>query len=266
MKKIILLNWRWTNAEINKFNTDITIDNDKVIFLSKYSKMYQFNTYINEKLDSINGNKECIVLSHYSEENSSTINIAPNEIKKPKNFNGVFLINTFSDGRGMVYYSDQNQDGLLDLTKNTNELSPKETIVLKNFQKVWDYYRNQNTLENLLKKIIDLFLPLHRDIKGLNEVTDEKKTAYLNEVLAEYNESYCEACENEWKEIKDILAPNNGDEVLGKIFRLSQEEKNIITSFPTVNEKLFKDHQSTSNWYSQFIAIVDLLNKKIARR
>lgn len=265
MKKIIILNWRWGNVELNKFNTEI-IGIDEIIFLSKYSKSDQFNAYIKNKLESINENKECIVLSHYSEEGYSTINIAPNEINKPENFNGVFIVNKFSDAIGMVYYSDLNKDGLLNIELDKNNTSPSETIVSANFQKVWDYYRNENTLENLKKKIINLFLPLDIDYKVLNDISDHtKRLNYVQEVSAQYTSSYIEGLQEGWKEIKEILTPEHDYSVLDGRFEFTSQENYLLTTCPLEDFfKQFPKNQSYPALSDWFTKVVDMLNDKIA--
>ncbi len=270
--KILLVNWRFKKVEspnsenITPTSYNVEDDSDaKVIFsafVNNDNNLDEFGQLVKANFN----NNEVLILTHTNPPN----NISTETLKNLPNYSSEKLkIREFKAGFGKVYYKDGNGiiiDDCKTLSRCLrNAISNNNKIKKECFNYVWNYYWNELELEYQKKKFIDLYLPLHRDIKGLNEVTDKKKTAYLNEVLAEYNESYFEECKNEWKEIKDILAPNNGYEVLGEIFRLSQEEKNIITSFPTVNEKLFKNHQSTSNWHSQFIAIVDLLNNKIAK-
>lgn len=269
--KILLVNWRFKTVESDNAEnitpTSYGVEHDadaKVIFsafINNEANLYKFKQLVKNNLK----NNEVLILTHTNPPN----NISTDTLKNQLNYSSEKLkIREFKQGFGKVYFKEGNgiiNDDHMTLSACLQYAISQNKIKKECFNYVWNYYWNELELEYQKKKFIDLYLPLHRDIKGLNEVTDEKKTAYLNEVLAEYNESYCEECKNEWKEIKDILAPNNGYEVLGEIFRLSQEEKNIITSFPTVNERLFKNHQSTSNWYSQFIAIVDLLNNKIAK-
>jgi len=261
--KILIINWRFTD-NILPITYSVNNDNDAKIIFSKYTEaeneLESFKSLVDSNL--INNNK-VLILTHTNSPNKISIDL----LKTKLNNNSEKLkIRGFRGGFGKVYFSENKGIILADGDGSTleyclNHVLKDNKIIKANFDYVWNYYWDQLELEYQKKKIIDLFLPLHIDIKGLNDISVVgKKTAYLNEVKAEYTESYFDQLKKEWKEIKDILAAEQGREVLEKQFRLSEEEKNLITSFPLED---FSNIQSTSKLSVWFPQVVDMLNKKL---
>lgn len=263
-KKILLINWRFSDLNLPSIYNVDNDDSAQIIF-SAYNNddLEQFTSLVKKILN----NNKVLILTHTNPPNNISIDL----LKTTLNNNSEKLkIRGFERGFGKVYYSESKGIILADGDSNNggstleyclNHVLKDNKIIKANFDYVWNYYWDQLELEYQKKKIIDLFLPLHIDIKGLNDISVEgKKTAYLNEVKAEYTESYFDQLKKEWKEIKDILAAEQGREVLEKQFRLSEEEKNLITSFPLED---FSNIQSTSKLSVWFPQVVDMLNKKL---
>lgn len=201
-----MLNWRWKSAKVDEYMKEIILYNGDTIFLSKYSCPNSFNTFIAQKLEDID-DAECIVLTHFSDHSHSSINIDPNSIKKPDSFQRGFFVHQFGGGEGgKVYYGDSNYDGLLETENDEENTDPKCTIKEENFEKVWDYYRNTLTLEYQKKKIVETFLPLAIDQKGLSECSlTEGLNNYFNDVKTDL-EGNAKKIIDDWKEIKKVLA------------------------------------------------------------
>lgn len=88
----------------------------------------------------------------------------------------------------------------------------------------------------------------------------EKNTAYLNEVKTEYTESYFSKLKKGWKEIKNILAPDQSPEVLEEQFQLTSKEKVLLSSSQLEEFSNIQSVSALSEWFPQ---VVDMLNTKI---
>ncbi len=262
--KILIINWRFSDTGLPK-TYSVNTDNYAKIIFSAYNNnnLKQFTLLVKEKLN----NNKVLILTHTNPPNNISIDQLKTELNnnseklKIRGFEGGFGKVYYSNGKGIILADRDPDNGGSTLAYCLNHVLTDNIIIKANFDYVWNYYWNELDLEYQKKKIIDLFLPLFIDIKGLNDISNEENNpAYLNEVKAEYTKSYFDQLKKEWKEIKDILAAEQGREVLEKQFRLSEEEKNLITSFPLED---FSNIQSTSKLSVWFPQVVDMLNKKL---
>ena len=274
-EKLIIVNWKFPGEYKEKW--EICDVNNCIIVCVNINNADDFNKKI-----ATYSSKSCIILLHNNDPNE---NVGIDNIKT--NCDLRFLKKyEFSGGNAPIYRTRKYELGLLHPSGVTiwNDCIHEEKIKNKIFEFVWDWYWNKLNLEFQKKKIIDLFLPLAIDIQGLSEIEKEKKDSYLKEVLTEYNTDYPEKLSSEWKKVKEILAPNDGMEVLGEAFRLTEQEKNKIQSPPffellngagTENKvKEFiennaqqyktnsKDNTALPVWLKD---VVDLIDKKIKK-
>ena len=233
-EKLIIVNWKFPGEYKEKWEIC-----DVIITWLYYIYSFCINgqeirrrhrhACFNKKIATYSS-KSCIILLHNNDPNE---NVGIDNIKT--NCDLRFLKKyEFSGGNAPIYRTRKYELGLLHPSGVTiwNDCIHEEKIKNKIFEFVWDWYWNKLNLEFQKKKIIDLFLPLAIDIQGLSEIEKEKKDSYLKEVLTEYNTDYPEKLSSEWKKVKEILAPNDGMEVLGEAFRLTEQEKNKIQSPP----------------------------------
>lgn len=265
--KILIINWRFTDDDL-PITYSVNNDNDAKIIFSKYTEaeneLKSFKLLVDRNL--INNNK-VLILTHTNWPNNISIDLLKTELNnnseklKIRGFEGGFGKVYYSNGKGIILADRDPDNGGSTLAYCLNHVLTDNIIIKANFDYVWNYYWNELDLEYQKKKIIDLFLPLFIDIKGLNDISNEENNpAYLNEVKAEYTKSYFDQLKKEWKEIKDILASEQGHEVLEEQFRLSEEEKELITSSPLENFTNIPSACKLSEWFPQ---VIDMLNKKI---
>lgn len=268
--KILLINWRFSDLNQYKFYSVYNDEYAQIIF-SAYNNddLEQFTSLVNKILN----NNKVLILTHTNPPNNISIDL----LKTTLNNNSEKLkIRGFEGGFGKVYYSEgkgiiladgnPENDGntllycLQHALVNDND-NDNDTIKKDNFDYVWNYYWDQLELEYQKKKIIDLFLPLFIDIKILNHISaKEKNTAYLNEVKTEYTESYFGKLKKGWKEIKNILAPDQSPEVLEEQFQLTSKEKVLLSSSQLEEFSNIQSVSALSEWFPQ---VVDMLNTKI---
>jgi hypothetical protein len=279
MKKVIFINWRWTiidNEGIrpNQYK-EKTIDgnNEKSVIISTFTKtenrIKEFNDLIGNIL--IDENIDCVVLTHNS---GGTVDIGPEKIVKPENFNGGFKVFGFSGGKVKIYYGKTNNPcGMIDEDDAENQL------IIENFDLIWDYYWNQLELEYQKKRIINTFLPLILDIKGFDEVTDKKSKEKYHIEIKEAIKEYSTDLITSWNEIKSILAlkvdnKSKVEEVLSEKYQLENKTKLYLSPLECESKPGFslqditelfadskeKEREEVIQWFNE---IIEAINKKI---
>lgn len=206
MGRIIVINWRWKNQNINEYCEIIEIkENDKII-LTKFEDNKKFNQQLNNLIiENKYQNYDFLILTHFHNNVvTSTINISSSSIIKPESFKGQFYKYDFcgtDKDKKHIYYGTMNQIGILEPKEDE---TPEKTIRKENFDATWDYYLyvyeeilKSNIIFIILKKLINTFQPLSIYITGLSEISDisvrEKYCQEFSESFTKHKESINQA-------------------------------------------------------------------------
>lgn|GEM_PF-5039193 len=229
-KKLIIINWKfrenyqelWEIEDVEGCGVVCVNNNDITIF--------------NKSLSSYSS-ELCIILLHKNYPNEK-VNINNLVINRDL---GIVKEYSFGGGDDEIYCTDT--DGLLFANGNSldNSCLTKGKVNKKYFEFVWDWYWNKLDLQYQKKQIINLWLPLAIDIQGLSEVEESKRNAYLNEVLAELEKEengkkYADFLIEGWTEVKKILLPEDGKQVLEEKYQIKPDEIEKV-KFPIEKEK-----------------------------
>jgi hypothetical protein len=178
ISRLMIINWKFEKEGEYSIQND---GNSKLICLNM-SDPTNFYDLIKTDLENCDN---ALILLHKN---------APNKNVKPDNCgvakNEKFRIEPFGGGSGPVYY---NNGGLLNANakKLHKNCMDNDEINKDMFDFVWDWYWNILPVEEVKKKLINLWLPLAIDMQGLKEISEdpEKKRnaeAYFREIKDEY--------------------------------------------------------------------------------
>lgn len=129
-------------------------------------------------------------------------------------------------------------------------------------------------LENLKKKIINLWLPLAIDIQGLSEVEEGKKKGYYKEIrdeLLEKNKEYYIKLVTDWNDLKDNIKNDNIDvntptRILDEIIKTEPQDafEKLNGNNKKVQAKFYKifildknKNNFLPNWLQKAVEIID---------
>lgn len=260
--KIIFINWRWREGTLVEYS----VKHDNIIFISAYESELDLSKFINTKLISFNP-EFSIIFTHTTQ--SNIVCIPKDKIK---------IIDKYLSKTKIIEFSgnEQNNKQVYSLFDQTTE----PLIHTNNFEFVWNYFLGGKVLEEQKNKLINIFLPLAIDQKGLGESSSEKtKNNYLNEVQ-DYLSKNAEYIISAWNEMKITLGLNVEGHIaidtLSEIHKLSNEEKALMY-FPIESEECpvfskeslidyiisFKEDSGIMPITSWLIRAVGILSKKI---
>ena len=267
MNKMMIINWRWAEIERNSIPLKYDIY-ENVLFISNYDgqNIKQLQKFINTKVDALKPVK-VLVLLHYNTSTDVEGSIFANAIPDKSTQNWHSKTKNIS---GDCSY----QSFIYDCSRGMIDDSSRELIKIENYEKVWKYYLDTIEFVNHKKSLINLWLQLAIDIKGLSEVKDEIRTEYFEEIKREtvYLESLKSFPNTDefprWEEIIKELVKDETKKDYGSFNPLTlvkEIEKNVtLSSFKESEAKYLEKEIDNKpnpkflpNWLQEVVKKID---------
>ncbi|MDR3666068.1 MAG: hypothetical protein P4L35_04405 [Ignavibacteriaceae bacterium] len=199
--EIMVINWKWAVSKKPEKNIwEEPEHKQKIIICTNYqsnekkNELDIFKKFL-QRVKKDNPKCKILILTHNNKPNYISIGNLKASIKgvniKKANFKG---------GKAKIYFNDK--EGLLanDTIVNTRDIIAKHGV-RNTFDSVWDYYWNNRELEENIKSLVDMCMPLVIDLRTLSEMPEYNKSTVYDNARKKYQNIEI-LIENQWNSIK----------------------------------------------------------------